>query len=169
MEDIHLLVQLDQVLIEAGTLRRHLIVGFVQLLLQFIASVAIEHLYIGTFLIRKVVIIGQLTIRQGDKRYPDPHIRHGQEAQQELIRAQGTEPVRFMQLPQHLGRECIDRQHTSAYRLDWQRAKLSGMFRTYRIFLYGLLHLGSGRALRPQASYGKESRNQQGRFTSTRS
>ena len=50
MEDIHLLVQLDQVLIEAGTLRRHFIVGLVQLLLQFIASVAIEYLYIGTLL-----------------------------------------------------------------------------------------------------------------------
>ena len=99
MEDIHLLVQLDQVLIEAGTLRRHFIVGLVQLLLQFIASVAIEYLYIGTLLIRKVVIISQLTIRQGDKRHPDPHIRHSQDAQQELIRVQETELIRFMQLP----------------------------------------------------------------------
>lgn len=44
MEDIHLLIQLDQVFIEAGTLRRHFIVGLIQLLLQFIASVAIEYL-----------------------------------------------------------------------------------------------------------------------------
>ena len=158
MEDIHLLIQLDQVFIEAGTLRRHFIVGLFQLLLQFIASVAIEYLYIGTLLIRKVVIIGQLTIRQGDKRHPDPHIRHSQDTQQELIRVQGTELIRFMQLSQYLGRECIDRQHTSAYRLDRQRTELSGMFRTYRIFLYNLLHLGSGRTLRPQAPYGKKNR-----------
>ena len=69
MEDIYLLIQLDQVFIEAGTLRWHFIVGLFQLLLQFIASVTIEYLYIGAILIRKVVIISQLTIRQGDKRH----------------------------------------------------------------------------------------------------
>ena len=57
MEDIYLLIQLDQVFIEAGTLRWHFIVGLFQLLLQFIASVTIEYLYIGAILIRKVVII----------------------------------------------------------------------------------------------------------------
>ena len=58
MEDVQLLVQFHQVLVETRTLGRHLVIGFFQLLLQFVVAVTVEGLDIGALAVRQVIIGG---------------------------------------------------------------------------------------------------------------
>ena len=62
VENVDLLVEFQQVLVETGPFGRHLVVGFLQFLLQFIIAFIIERLKIGTFAVCQVVIISQFFI-----------------------------------------------------------------------------------------------------------
>ena len=142
MEDVQLFVQFHQVLVEARALGRHLVVGFFELLLQLVVAVVVEDLDIGALAVRQAIAGCQFGIGEGDKGNAHPHIRHGQEAQEELVGIELADLVRLMELTENLGRERVDRHHTAVARLDRESAEAGSMFRTDRIFLHGIEHRG---------------------------
>ena len=85
IENIRLLIKLHQVLVKAGPFHRILVISLLNLLLQLIISPLVEQLDESACLEAQAIIGGQFLIGLMKQRYSHPHLRHGQQTQQELI------------------------------------------------------------------------------------
>ena len=120
---VRLLVQLEDVLLEAGALGRTLAVSLFECVLQLVVSRRGEEFDIGTSLRGESVARGHLFAGDVEERHLHPHPRHGEEAQEELVGVQPFVVVCLVQLPEEFRGIGIHWNHPTRGGLDGQLAE----------------------------------------------
>ena len=117
------------------TLTRGTVVDSLQLWQQPVASLLIKKACIGSMIDGQGVLLTDLLVGQGDQGYLHPHLRHGEEAEHELIGVKAADGLFLMELTQYLRGEGVHRHHP-ATELHRQRTKACCMGFRHPVLLH---------------------------------